>query len=382
MAPRLQVYLEFSSLRFSSIYHPGERDHERSKFPTDFSTWGAAGLLRARIGINALAQVPSTAIDQPRTTTTTTTVTPAVQTTTVKPAVSTTPPITGEINLTPRVEDERAIKAVANEFTRAFNAGDARAIANLFAADAELIDETGAMIQGRAAIQDYYSNLFAERKGATIEISMRSLRFLGLDTAKETGQTRVKPAASEPESYRDYTVLYIKQNGRWMYSSVHEEHPSSLAHNDRLKELDWLVGEWVDETSDSVIYSTCRWSDDRNFLLRDFIIHVQGKPVMTVNQRIGWDPATKQIKSWVFDSDGGYGDSLWARDGDQWIIKSNGILTDGRAATATHTLTRTGPNSARWATTHRTLGSQVIPDHRESVMVRRPPQPMTHTSSR
>ena len=41
-----------------------------------------------------------------------------------------------------------------------------------------------------------------------------------------------------------------------------------------------------------------------------FVIHVQGKPVMNVTQRIGWDPLTKQIKSWVFDSDGGYGDAL------------------------------------------------------------------------
>ena len=345
-------------------------------------------LLRAMPALFALgsgsplwAQVPSTAIDQPRTTATTT-ITPPVSVTTVKAAVSATPPITGETNLTSRVEDERAIRAVANEFTRAFNAGDARAIANLYADDAELIDEYGAMIQRRAAIQNFYSSLFAERKGATIAISLASLRFLGLDTARETGQTRVKPAADEPATYREYTLLYVKQNGRWKYSSVHEEHPSALAHNERLKELEWLVGEWVDEASDSVIYSTCRWSEDRNFLLREFVIHVQGKPVMTVTQRIGWDPATSQIKSWVFDSDGGYGDGLWARNGNQWIIKSNGILTDGRAATATHTLTRTGPNSARWATSNRTLGSQVVPDHRESVMVRRPPQPLTQTSSR
>ena len=89
----------------------------------------------------------------------------------------------------------------------------------------------------------------------------------------------------------------------------------SVTHQERLKELAWLVGDWVDENSDSVVHVTCRWSDDKNFLLRDFVIHVQGKPVMNVNQRIGWDPVTKQIKSWVFDSEGGYGDALWARNG-------------------------------------------------------------------
>ena len=93
-----------------------------------------------------------------------------------------------------------------------------------------------------------------------------------------------------------------------MYSSVREELEPGLPHQERLKELEWLVGDWIDESSESVIHGTCRWSADKNFLLRDFTIQSEGKPVMTVTQRIGWDPLSKQIKSWVFDSEGGYGD--------------------------------------------------------------------------
>ena len=76
--------------------------------------------------------------------------------------------------------------------------------------------------------------------------------------------------------------------------------------------------------------------------------------MMTVNQRIGWDPLTKQIKSWVFDSEGGYGDALWTRKGNQWVIKSTGVLPDGRTASATHVLTAsalTRPDGAQ--PTHR-----------------------------
>ena len=96
--------------------------------------------------------------------------------------------------LTNRPEDEKAIKQVAETFTHAFNAGDAKAVAALYTHNAELIDEFGDRIEGRAAIQDFYSALFNERKGATIEVSMTSLRFLGSDTAKEQGQTRVRPS--------------------------------------------------------------------------------------------------------------------------------------------------------------------------------------------
>jgi uncharacterized protein (TIGR02246 family) len=277
--------------------------------------------------------------------------------------------------LTDRPEDEKAIQSVAETFTRAYNAGDSKAVAALYTEDAEVIDEHGDRIQGRPVIQDLYSSVFQERPGATIRVSIDSLRFLGPDVAKEEGQTRVKPAGKEPETLRHYTVLYVKQGGRWLHSSVREEHATGVLHHERLKDLEWLVGEWLDQSSDSTVHLTCRWSEDKNFLLRDFTIHFQGQAVMTVSQRIGWDPLTKQVKSWVFDSEGGYGDALWARTGDRWIIKSSGVLPDGRIATATNVLTRVGPNTARWTSTERTLGAEGVVEPAEYVMVRKPPQP-------
>jgi uncharacterized protein (TIGR02246 family) len=273
--------------------------------------------------------------------------------------------------------NETAIKRVAEEFKQAFDTGDAKAVAALYTDDAEIIDEFEEKIQGRPSIQEFYSAIFAERKGVTIEIALESLRFLGPDAAHETGQTRVKPAGGEPATVRDYTVLYVKQGGRWLYSSVREEYPDKLAHHERLKELEWMIGEWIDENSNSLIHLTCRWSEDKNYLLRDFVIHIQGKPALNVNQRIGWDPLTKQIKSWVFDSDGGYADALWARDGNKWIIKSTGVLPHGQTVTATNVLTRSGPNTARWASTERIVAGQIIPDPGESVMVRKPPLPQS-----
>jgi hypothetical protein len=32
-------------------------------------------------------------------------------------------------------------------------------------------------------------------------------------------------------------------------------------------------------------------------------------------QWIGWDPAAKQIRSWSFEADGGYGESVWTKQG-------------------------------------------------------------------
>jgi uncharacterized protein (TIGR02246 family) len=296
--------------------------------------------------------------------------------TTTKPNVVVGLPTATPVVLTDRPADERAIRSVGEIFRRAYNAGDAKAVASLYTDDAELIEEDGTRFQGRKAIEDLYSLVFQERKGRTIEIMVDSIRFLGPEIAKEVGQTGVKSAVStESPVVCRYTVLYVKQGGQWLYSSVREEPGPALAHSERLKELEWLVGDWLDESSDAVVHATCRWTADKNFLLRDFTVQAEGKPVMTVTERIGWDPLSKQIKSWVFDSEGGYGDGLWTRNGDQWMIKSSGVLPDGRIATATNILTHVGPNTARWASTERTVGGAHAPDRFENLMVRRPPPP-------
>jgi uncharacterized protein (TIGR02246 family) len=280
--------------------------------------------------------------------------------------------------LSDRPDAEQAILAVDEAFRRVYNMGDSTSAAGFFTEDAEIIDEYGERVQGRAAIQDLFAAMFRERPGANIEFTPTSLRFLGPDVAKQEGQTRVKPTGTvEPTLVRRVTVLYIKRSDKWMFSSVREEHEPALTHHDRIKDLDWLTGEWVDESAVSTISATCRWSADSNYLLREFTIHVQGKPAMTVSQRIGWDPLTRQVKSWFFDSEGGYGDALWTRDGDKWVIKSTGVLPDGRLATATNVLSRLGPHSARWASTERTVGGQAIPEHEDVVFVRRPPRPQS-----
>jgi uncharacterized protein (TIGR02246 family) len=279
--------------------------------------------------------------------------------------------------LTERPEDEKAIQAVAEAFGRAFDAGDAKKVAELYADDAEFIDEYGNLIQGRPLIEDFYSSIFQERQGASIEIAMTSLRFLGPDVAKEEGQTRLKPKEGHPVTNRRYTVLFVKQQGRWLYSSVREEHDIALSHHERLKNLEWMIGEWLDQSPDSTVHVNCRWSEDRNFLLRDYTIHAQGQPVMTVSQRIGWDPLTRQIKSWFFDSEGGYGDALWMHNGAQWIIKSTAVTPDGQTATATNILARVGVNKSTWKSTERTLGGQSVPESFEYVMVRRAPAPQS-----
>jgi len=284
--------------------------------------------------------------------------------------------------LTDRPEDEKAIRATAEAFIRAYNSGDAKALAALFAPESEVIDEYGDRIVGRDKIGDEYSALFESTPRSKLELTTESLRFLGADTAKEEGQIRLQPGDGGPSSVRRYVVFYVKRDGKWQYSCVREDHDITLSPHERLEPLQWLVGDWLDESVDAVVQVHSDWSKDGNFLLRDFTMHVQGQPAMTVTERIGWDPLSRQIKSWVFDSAGGYGEGLWTQDATRWIIKSTGVLPDGRVAAATHTIARINDYTYRWASLERTVGGRVVPETESYVMVRTPPSPRSAVKAR
>ena len=169
-------------------------------------------------------------------------------------------------------------------------------------------------------------------------------------------------------------MIHVKRDGKWqMVLARDEEGPTTPAH-ERLQPLAWLVGEWVDDDGSAVVVSSCRWSEDGNFLLQDFKLELNGRDAMDVSQRIGWDPLAKQIHSWVFDSEGGYGESLWTRDGNDWIIKATGVRPDGTTASATNLLTRTGTDGYVWRSTNRIVAGEPRPPMAVKV-VRKPPQP-------
>ena len=275
-----------------------------------------------------------------------------------------------------RPADARAIAELNAAFTRAFNQGDARAVAALFTEQAEIVEESGTTIKGRDAIAQLFATGFEAEPKATIELTTESLRFLGADAARETGRARTIPAGGGAPEITRYTVLFVRRDGRWLQDFVTVAADRALTAHDRLKELEWLVGDWVDESDEGIVHTSCRWSDDQNFLVREFRLHIAGQPFTGGSQRIGWDPRAEQFKSWVFDSDGGQSEGLWSRSGkDRWLIKASGVLADGKTVTATHVLTFVNKGMARWHSVDRTVGGVAVPDLPEIVLVRTPPKP-------
>jgi uncharacterized protein (TIGR02246 family) len=273
-----------------------------------------------------------------------------------------------------RAADEEAIRTNVAAFVRAYNAGDAKAVAALFTPDGQAEDKDGNISEGREAIEKTFKEIFSEAPQKRLEVTVESIRFLGPDLAVETGSTKETPAPGETPEYDRYTVVHVKRDGKWQMALARDSEGDPPTNHDRLEPLAWLVGEWVDDGGGVVVRSTCRWSEDGNFLLQNFNLQVEGRDAMKVSQRIGWDPVAKCIRSWVFDSEGGFGENVWTRKGDNWLIRATGVRPDGKTASATNVLVPAGKDAYVWRSTDRVVGDETAPPV-EAKVIRKPPQP-------
>ena len=79
-----------------------------------------------------------------------------------------------------------------------------------------------------------------------------------------------------------------------------------------------------------------------------------------VTEWIGWDPTKSRVRSCSFEADGGIGEGAWSNQGDQWIIKMNAILPDGKKLAVTNVITGTGSNAITWQSKDRTLDGKAL----------------------
>jgi len=271
--------------------------------------------------------------------------------------------------------DEKDIRGAADVFTKAYNAHDAKALAGLFTADGEIINEAGERLQGREAIEQTFAAAFGQRPQAQISVAIESLRFVAPTVAIEEGATTVQGMPDEPAEHHRYTVVHVKQDGRWQMASARDVPDEAASARQRIDQLGWLVGRWVHETPEALVITDYRWNEAHDAIVSDFRIQVGGRPAMIGTQRIGWDPSTKAIRSWVFDSDGDVAQGGWTRDGNHWIIKTTGATHEGRVVSSTQVISPVAKDRMTWQSRDRVVGDEVLPNIEEIVMVRTPPQP-------
>jgi uncharacterized protein (TIGR02246 family) len=272
--------------------------------------------------------------------------------------------------------DEKAIRLAVEAFAKAYNAGDAKAIALLFVADGEIVSEEGQSTQGREGIRQVFAGIFKEHPKTHMDLAVGSVRFIGLDMAVEDGTATVIHAPDEPAQRGPYTMVHVVQGGKWLVASARDLPDETPAPEEQLKQLEWMIGDWVDESPDALVVTSYRWTDNHCYILSEFKVQTGGRPVMTGSQRIGWDPLARKIRSWVFDSEGGFGEAIWTQEGNRWIVKRTGVTRDGKIASSTNIITRVSKDRMIWQSRDRIVGGDKTPDIEEIPITRKPPPPM------
>jgi uncharacterized protein (TIGR02246 family) len=279
---------------------------------------------------------------------------------------------------TPTSASDAPIHNLLKAMTNAYNQADAKALAAVFTDDAILFDADGEEVRGRDAISRQYGEAFESGPTCKIVEEVESVHYLSPDVASVIGHFHLDDEKGSALFSGRYSLLTVRKQNDWRLAELRDLATSRGDPADKagpLRELEWLVGDWVDEGEEGKVASTVRWEEGKKFLVRKYALQAGGEPDRSGTQWIGWDPQAKQIRSWIFDSDGDFGQGQWTRSGDAWIIKANGVTGDGLTTSSTQVIERINKDSLKLRANERIVGTELLPDIEETVMVRKPPSP-------
>jgi uncharacterized protein (TIGR02246 family) len=260
-------------------------------------------------------------------------------------------------------KDKDAIRKNAHDFVKAFHNGDAKAVAAFFTADGDYTEHTGRNLKGREAIEKAFKRFFAEHKGAKVRIESLTLRFVTPNVAIEDGASAVFLPEGGPPSRVRYTNVHVKKDGKWLLSSVRDTLYSPPTNYSHLRGLEWLLGDWASDAGKTgkVERASFGWAENQNFITGALFVTSKDLPLSHMTLWVGWDPAGKRVRSWSFDSTGGFGEGSWAREGKKWVVKSTSTHRDGKRGTATFVLTPVDADTISLEARDRSLGGEALP---------------------
>jgi uncharacterized protein (TIGR02246 family) len=260
-------------------------------------------------------------------------------------------------------QDEQAIRQAVTAYADAFSKGDLDQLTAYWDPEAEHIDESGKITQGRDAIVALLRNNLRGLKGCKLAMDIKSVRLITPEVALEDGQaTLTKP---DDTVTTPYTAVWVKKDGHWKLRSIRDlpegEEPAPTTPAERLKGMEWVIGDWQSVEATPAVSLNCHWAPNKSFLLFDY--HIKSdKDETSTTMRIGWDPVNEQFHSWYFDSAGGYGEGSWTRDGKTWVSETTGVLPDARIGTARYIVRFVDDKTWQWQSRNRAVDGRPLAD--------------------
>lgn len=241
----------------------------------------------------------------------------------------------------PHAKDRAAIQSAMHSFVKAFEARDAKALAQHWTSEGEYENAQGTQVKGQAALERAFATFFGQTPEVSVTLKPAAVRFFSKDAALEEGEVIVRRGSDDSVIDARYAALWTRDGAAWRLARLSE----SPAPEPSIEDLAWLIGQWKSAPGGQAeIGTTYSWAGNKRFIHVRFSM-AEKDLSLAGDQIIGVDPATGTIRSWTFAADGGVGETDWHRDGDHWVLEVEGTLADGRSLTETNILRRVGPDS-------------------------------------
>src|SRR3984893_9261883 len=151
----------------------------------------------------------------------------------------------------------------ARKYEEAYNKADAKTLAGFYSDDVDYIDQDGAEVKGRDAMEKLLADNFQQNPGAKLAITTEEVKQLTPDVKVTRGFATVTPANGAAETTR-YTAVRVRKGDHWEISQLNERKAPPPSAYSKLVVLEWLAGSWQDKSRDQTVQSKINWAGDNN----------------------------------------------------------------------------------------------------------------------
>lgn len=255
------------------------------------------------------------------------------------------------------------IEAAVAAYVEALNQGDLKGLTDLWTPEGVYIARSGGQrVNGRDAIAEQFSDAVDKESAAKLAVETQAIEFISPGVALERGEAWVTRGDLDV-THSQYSAIYVKRGDRWLIDRITEDElVQEPSHFEQLQALEWMIGQWVDVGEGFTITMDCKWTEKQNYISRTYSVIGDDGFTSSGLQLIGWDAKEEAIRSWLFDSEGGFVLGRWSQRDDEWVVQSVATLADGSSGSFTSIYRPQEDGSYRWQKIHRVVDGTLLPN--------------------
>lgn len=254
------------------------------------------------------------------------------------------------------------IRSASSSYVEALNQGDPEGIAGFWTPQGTFVDANNNTHLAQELARQEFSRDADPQEQSKAEPHQSTVRLITPNVGLEQGCVGATGKDQTANSAASYLAVWVKSDGRWLLDYLKEFQIAPEPTEGRLAELAWMVGQWESNSDGINARLTVSWSDQRRYLIQEFTVQLPDQSELRGEQRITWDASKKQLRSWLFRSDGGFGEGVWTHEGDAWVVKKSEVLPNGEKAATVNLWVHDNPESCWFKSLHAKVDDQPAED--------------------